>query len=195
MLKKLLALATGILIFIVLLLLAADIDVGVWDITNDEGAGNGYTYIVDGNPANDSGTIDTIKFKLGANVSSKTITVIIMEKVDTNDFTARDYETITGITGNSGDTITLSAPGDFTALNIVSGDYIGMWITDCTVARHNTPSYGWWYLGSDEKECTSTTFSYSAASDLSMYGETVEAAEEENVIFFGINFLGRTFLR
>lgn len=157
----------------------ANIDVGDYDIANEGASNSGYTYITPANPANASGTIDTIKFKLAAEVSDKSIIIAIFEKVNGSTFTARDQETVTGISGSANDIITLTAPTDFTALNIVTGDYIGFYHSEGAPPARKSPNgeqYGIWYSASEETECTDKEFSFLATYDVSMYGETVEEA-------------------
>ena len=129
----------------------ATIDVG--QDAGSSSAGNGYTIVVKTNPANDTGTIDHIDIST-ANFGQD-MDVASLYVVSGNNLSTRDNVTIT--TKNPP---TYDAPGDFTAFDINSGDYIGCYYNASTAGLRASTGYsGMWYANADYITCSNQAFS------------------------------------
>lgn len=102
----------------------------------DEELGNDVTYILD-EPAPITGTITQIEYYVG--VSGGDLSIGIFTKSG-SDFT--DIDSIVNLSSTSG-LHQLSSPGDFTAMPINAGEYLGCMFV--VLERNSTGASGFWY--------------------------------------------------
>jgi len=128
---------------------------------------------IDGNAtASGTGTITQIKMFVHA-VGDDNWKVGIFYRPDAggapNNFTCRDatgnLDVDTGLN-------TFNAPGDFTALSVVEGDFIGVFFNGGSIDATGSAGTNWWLAG-DQTACEDTEFS-AYTSVLSLYGEGSE---------------------
>jgi len=168
-----LAICIVLILFMVKIAFSADIDVGSPAIDRDLTTGDGYTNILKANPVNATGTINHIEVYM-ADTAQHDITIASFEEVSANTFTARDNSgVITTVPGLN----TFNAPGDFTAFDISTGDYIGFYcVGGCYVDKTNSGDGAWYDFG-DKTSCENEGFTWVADRTISLYatGSTGEA--------------------
>ncbi len=147
---------------------SASIDVG--ETVSDSYTTNTNTWFNLANPANGTGTIDHIDVKTGAN---GTIDFATFTDEGSDVYSTNGTATIALTTG----TLSLDAPGDFTAFNVTTGDYIGMYSATYMVARWiDTGAGGAMYKSGDNVPCSSETFASFGGASAGFYlyvtGET-----------------------
>lgn len=126
-----------------------------------------YTSVVKGYAAGGTGTIDHIEVQtsnFGTNGKFGTFSA------SGNNLTSNAYVTIANYGSGS---LTFDAPGDFTAFNVNTGDYIGQYNVAGRVAH---PSGDTWYLSGDQFPCTNATFSAYATYELALYATGATSA-------------------
>jgi len=134
------------------------IDIGSPAIDRATYWGNNYTIILKENPANDGGTVTEVELFMNG---AATVTVAIFEKVNGDTFTARDSESLGSIPiGYSKHTV---------SLNVVAGDYIGLYMIGSGIKRDDFGD-GMWYLTGDYTACVNQVFSSGADRTFSLYG-------------------------
>lgn len=130
--------------------------------------GTRYTYINEGNPANDSGTIDTVEIWMA--VAGTGVKVAPFEEVDTDTFTTRDEHTLGNVA--SGSKQTFSGIENF---NVATGDYLGIAGDSGTLDADLSGGAGMWRATGSYIPCTSQSFTALSGYELSLCGtgETV----------------------
>ncbi len=101
------------------------VDIGAAAINRISNVIQNITYVTLDNPANATGTLDTIEIWANANLSGCRVGTFYL--VSGTTYHCRDSATIGAVT--SGSKQTFVAPGDFTAFDVVTGDFIGMYFT------------------------------------------------------------------
>jgi len=145
----------------------AAIDIGPGATDRAAAFGQYYTNIAKGNPANLSGTLDHLDIWLQA-YSSGTIDFATFYVVSGNYLSTRG--TALGLTPAAGDN-DFDAPGDFTAFDVESGDYLGVYLPlGVNVEVDTTGGSGFWFKASDEIPCTNVEFSSNDSYELSIGG-------------------------
>lgn len=150
---------------------STEIDIGAAAINRGATAGY-YTLIATENPANDTGTIDSVGIYAYNNLSN--CEVATFEEVDTNTFTTRDSETLGTVTAPTDDT-----PQTFSGLDmdVTAGDYLGMYYSSGEMEIDTSGSGIWLVLDrADYIPCTSQEFYFLAGRTLSLYGTGETAA-------------------
>ena len=143
---------------------SADIDVGSLDagiVTLAD-----FTFINKTNPSNDTGTIDLITYR--GHTTPTTVDVASFADEGSNVFSTNGTGSIS-YSGSSADE-TFYAPGDFTAFDINSGEYIGAY----NLSSHKLASTGFlgvWYTTSDDIPADSVTFIFAAGYGMVLYAE------------------------
>lgn len=131
------------------------------------------TRIVKDNPANATGTIDYICIYCGG---------VAMENVEVASFADEGSNVLStnGVSGNLGTLLTdqqniFNAPGDFTAFNINSDEYIGCYHSSSSGAiRGDQSGAGLWYKTGDQIPASSVTFTWAANYRVSIYATGTE---------------------
>ena len=143
---------------------ATEIDVGADAIDRTSPKGSA-TYVGKNNPANDTGSIDTIEMWFdtngdddGANVEVATFSA------SGNVLTSRDSEVIGTVTKGSKQTFTGKD------MDIATGDYIGIYYTAGWIETTIAGGLGHWYKGGDHIPCISEAFISSGGRIFSLYG-------------------------
>lgn len=175
--KTLLIIGIVLLIF-QMVVLAVDIDVGGQAIDRNDYNELTKTWIVKENPANATGKITTVE--IWANQDLAGAIVAIFTQGVANVFTARDSHSIGNITAGSKQTFEVD-------LNVVEGDFIGLYWTSGRMEWSSTGDGDWNYDG-NATSGVDLEFSFRANKAGSIYGigATTEGGEA-NAIFFGTN--------
>lgn len=140
-----------------------------------------YTYVDRVNPADGTGTITTIE--IWAKTSLANCEVATFYVVSGNTLSTRDTHTIGAVTSGSKQT--------FSGLSIAvqTGDYLGITWTLGAIEKDSGTTN--WYKSGDNIPCTDVTFILAASPNgatMSLHGTGATTAEEDNAIFFGMNF-------
>ena len=176
--KKILLIIALVLCIFQLIVMAAAITIGLPATDRPNALSTDNTCVNKLAVASETGTITSIE--VWANEDLTNVRVATFFLVSGNNLTARDSEAIAG-TITAGSKVTKAV-----TLDVVAGDYIGIYylgMMDFTSSGYS----GIWYLAGDQTSCTDTTFSLASAAGMSLYG-TGTTAEEDDAIFFGINF-------
>ncbi len=166
--KKILLIIILVLAIFQMVVLATDIYIGAPAI--DRGASLGAYTMINDNPANESGIINNVE--IWASTSLVNCEVAIFYKPDPggfpNNFTTKDVQFIGAVTSGSKQTF----PVD---LDVVAGDYIGIYFTSGNIERDSSGCDGMWYKSNDRIPCANLAFTNLATSAISLYGtgETV----------------------
>jgi hypothetical protein len=137
------------------------VDIGSAAIDRAAGIAYNYTFIIKENPANVSGVITLVEIYVPAGFTASNVKVATFTQISENHFTTRDTEDIGNIT--TGYTI------HKVSLDVVTGDYIGIFFTAGSVSRDDSGT-GYWYLLGDNIPCADTTFGFQANRTISLYG-------------------------
>jgi hypothetical protein len=122
-----------------------------------------YTMVNQNNPANDTGTLDTVEIwfenTLGSGDNCDVATFYV---VSGNNLTSRDIASLGSVTQGSKQT--------FSGLSIAvsSGDYLGKYSSTGYIERDGT-GVGYWYVSGDKLPCTNQAFSSTANRIPSLY--------------------------
>ena len=155
------------------------IDVG--EVSADRGGRSfeNNTVITMANPANADGVIDEIDFWENDGDGGP-IDCASFTDEGSSVFSTRDSS---GDIATNGGELNAVAPGDFTAFDIVTGDYLGAYI-QVRIEFDSSGGGGYRYESGDYVPCSSVSFSsnYSAAGALSLYGRGTEEAGGANAL-------------
>lgn len=146
------------------------IDVGSSCSDRTSSLGHGYTYVDKANPANATGTIDTVCVYSASELYTLSVASF---SATGNDLTTNGTAFL-GDQGGSGSKTWTAAGNDFTAFNINSGEYIGCYWTGGNIDS-DTSGIGLWGLDGEYIPCTSQTFSYWSTYCISLYATGTEA--------------------
>lgn len=140
------------------------IEIGVV-VVQDANNSSGYTLVQANHPASGSGTITAVSFEVETQV--ETLTIIIMELVAANTYTARSYQILgTKAAGLHSDVAV--------SLAVVEGDYIAYYYSAGAMYHLNAGGAGGtgeYYKAGDQKECVAEAFSLNSANgQLYLYG-------------------------
>ena len=139
------------------------IDIGSAATDRDSSHITDYTIVSFDNPANDTGTIDTIEVWADTSLTSFQVATFIDE--GSNVLSTRDSETIGNVTSGSMQTIS------GLDMDVVAGDYIGFYASAGQVERSNSVGVGYWYLSGDSIPAASVAFSWLGLTrNSSIYG-------------------------
>lgn len=176
--KILLIIGVTLLIF-QMIVLAVDIDIGSPAIGRPSSAYLPYTYVNVDNPANESGTITQVELWSQTNIADCVVATFYV--VSGNNLSTRDTYYI--------GSVALGAKRTFGVnLTVEAGDYIGINATSGDLEAHSAGYAGLWRYSGDAIPCTNVLFILLAGDTMSLYGTGTTVEEEENAIFFGINF-------
>jgi hypothetical protein len=131
-----------------------------------------YTLVQKYNPANASGTIDTIQIFCSISLTTNTLVATFYIESGSN-LSTRDYCNLGAVTQGSVQTFT--APDDFTALDVETDDMIGItWDTNGQLDRNTSDAPGYFYINTAQIPCSDVTFG-SLNGWHSLYGTGSEA--------------------
>jgi len=151
------------------------IDVGNPAINRNDFIPKNNTVIDKNVSADGSGKIKTIETYFLGNMTN--VKVGIFYVVSGNFLTTRSNVTLGPVTGNSKQIITKDSGGNDISLDVVAGDYIGVYFTAASGGIENTWLGGaTWYLGGDKIPCTNQEFSFDAThykTSIHGIGETI----------------------
>jgi len=146
------------------------IDLGPASLDRGSNVG-GFSLVAKENPANDSGTIDTVTVYFSANSGNFDVATCT-EDGSNNITTTRDDETTAGGYAAGEHAISVS-------LNVVTGDYAGCYVQNSgSLERDLSGADGYWYKSGDNIPCTAVAYSWATPRTISLYmtGETPAAA-------------------
>lgn len=147
--------------------MAIDVGPGAW---NDAAAYSSRTAVDETNPANADGTIDHVEtFFSGTGTNFESASFI---HEGGTDFSTNG---VSGALGNLADGFNeWDAPGDFTAFNISTGEYIGAYWASGTIERRAQGNM--WFNVADNIPASSVTFSnYVTTREVALYATGVES--------------------
>jgi len=177
--KKILLIIFLIMAIFQMVVLATDIDIG--SAATDRGTSgfeDSYTIVVKENPANETGKITSIEIWAYQDMTG--VEVATFYVVSGSNFSTRDSEAIPG-------TVTAGAKRTFTVdLDVVAGDYIGIYWTGGHIEL-DTSGEGVWFTMGDDIPADNVEFMFLHPSTVSLYG-TGATVEAGNAIFFGMAF-------
>ena len=175
------------------------IDVGASAIDRDAYYGKGQTYIGTANPANATGTLDTIEIWAHLNLTlCEAITAFWISNVSGSEdiYETRDEHAIGSVTAGSAQEFSGIANFD-----VETDDCIGMYFT---VGYIQVDPYGdgagrWYYEAGDQTAAENqATYWWSGARDGSIYGTGSEAGEARHLIIpeiIGKDLIGETLIK
>lgn len=179
--KKILLIIALTFIIFQMVVLAADIDIGSAAIDRAYANSIADTWIVKENPANANGTITSIEIYCNQALQNCEVATFYSTGID--EFSTRDTHFIGTVTAGSKQT--------FSGLDIdvETGDYLGYYASGGKDENDNSGTGVWFKYDTDAIPCTETGFTFIDDATISFYGTgTTEEEEEDNVIFFGMNF-------
>ena len=162
------------------------IDIGSPAIDRNIYCSPANTWIDENNAANATGTIDTIKIYAvtGYNITNPYIATFYV--VSGDNLTARDRVRLATITAGSEVTRTTDYDGNPISLDVVTGDYIGIYISSGRIElSSDSGGGGLWYLSGDQTQCTDTTFTHVATDRITSLNGTGTSPTTYN--YFGTN--------
>ncbi len=145
---------------------ATEIDVGSAAIDRDAiGYTNTFTFILKDNPANDTGTLDTVEVWAYTDLTGLKVGTFSGSGTSYND---RDYETIGSVTSGAKRTFT------GLSIDVVTGDFLGMYVSGGRMERSSSGYSGYGYKEGDQFGSGSQTYTVISDTTLSLYatGET-----------------------
>ncbi|GAH36964.1 unnamed protein product, partial [marine sediment metagenome] len=168
-------------------------DIVVGNSATDRGSNAGFSNwtIVDAcTSADGTGKITTVEvwvYSAGAGCK-----VAIFYRPDSsgapNNLTARDSE-IVQIDGEESGVIPSGSKQTFTVdLDVVEGDFIGIYGTSGSIEMEAEASDGYWYEAGDQTSCINVEFAETTGKILSLRGIGATEEEEANAVWFGTNF-------
>lgn len=179
--KKILIVIAFVFLIFQLIVLAINIEIGTEAIDGTAFFCNNYTTINRNGSANASGTITSVEIWVKANMSDVEVATFYITGV--NEFSTRDSELIGSVTAGAKRTFVVD-------IDVQTGDYIGFYTTAGNAAFQSGTGGTVLRLEGDYIPCTEEVFEI--VSDdwtISLYGSGVGVeVEEENVIFFAVDF-------
>jgi len=142
---------------------ATEIDIGAPAINRNTIFDARDTWVEESNPANETGTIDTIEIWAANDISDCEAATFIHE--GSNVFSTRDTELLGLVPAGSKQT--------FSGLDcdVTAGDYIGAGgASDGDIEADSTGGTGIWFGSGDKIPCSSVTFTHYASYIMSLYG-------------------------
>ena len=162
---------------------ATDIDVGI-SATSREATTGGWTWIETSNGANASGDLDHLEFYGGFFFE---LDIVFATFNDEGSNTYSTVNTISAISITSDTFHEFDAPGDFSALPITEGDYLGAYIE--TTAYYDASGGGGAALKNGNfVPASSVTFLYNSGYAISINGSGETTASSLGIRIFGNNF-------
>jgi len=184
--KKILLIIFLIMAIFQMVVLAADIDIGLEAFDRENGFSTNITMISRDNPANETGTITIVEIWADEEMGGCEVATFF----STNGviLTTRDSEVVDN--GNGAGVVLAGSKQTFTVdIDVQAGDMIGLYCSSGKISFDGSGSVGMYYQAGDKIPCETTVFIAEAGYRLSLYGEGELAAEEEaNAIFFGTTF-------
>lgn len=150
------------------------IDVGVGCNNLSHSVSNGFTRVAVNNPANATGTIDSVCVWANSNMTGIEYASFIDE--GGNVLSTNGDTNGSNLAAAAGQQTTHTAPGDFSAFAISSGEHIGIWWTGGALDRDITASSPAWLDGGDQVPCISSQFTYEENRELALYAVGAEVA-------------------
>lgn len=172
------------------------IDIGEAAIDRAGGASYNTTWINKGNPANDTGTIDSIEIYALNNLSGCKIGIFYT--TNGNTLKCRSVVTLGAITAGSKQTFTTDSESNAISLTVVTGDYIGIYFASGDIESAYVGGDNLWYQTADH--CVvddSVAYSVHTGHLISLYGggytvaaPTVTTASATSVASFSATLNG-----
>jgi hypothetical protein len=136
------------------------IDLGTAAIDRPTYSIEGNTYIELDNPANASGRITSVE--IWADITLTGCKVATFYLVSGNNYSTRDYESIADVVAGGVRTFAVN-------LDVVAGDFIGIYYTGGRIEKDSTIGSRTWIAG-NQIPCTNYTFNAPSLSMYSLYG-------------------------
>lgn len=134
-----------------------------------------YTNIAEPNPANADGSIDYMCLYLKDSYGGNNVDIASFEKTNGNDFKTNGYAE--GLSSSDGKN-EWNAPGDFTAFNINTGEYIGFYgVVKVSIGAGTN----FWNKYGDQIPSNSQTYDVLTNYDASIYATGAEAAAARRI--------------
>ena len=146
------------------------IDIGAAATDRNINLAPAYTGIDLENPANDTGTLTSIEIWLALDGSG---VKVFTASRDGDKFTPRDVVTLADITAGSKVTRTTDVSSNPIALEVESGDYIGVYTGGGRVERGASGGSGFYYKAGDQTAAGEQTYTLASGEVLSLYATGV----------------------
>lgn len=147
------------------------IDIGHAAEDGNSTAGLTFARLDKNNPANDTGTLDTVE--IWANTNLTNCKVGTLYSAGGNDYTCRDVHVIGSVTAGSKQTFS-----GITGFNVTSGDLMGIYATGGVLEGNDAGGIGAWYYAGDSINAaqTETYTTWKANGWYAVYGTGSVAA-------------------
>ena len=159
--KKILLIIVIVFCIFQMIVLAVDIDIGEPAIDRGSQIYYSRTFVNQGNPANESGSITSVE--IWANITINNCEVATFYVVSGNNLSTRDTEFIGTVTAGSKQTFEVN-------LDVQAGDYIGIWVPSGAMEYETSGGGGMWRNEEDQIPCSDVSFSLYADYVVSLYG-------------------------
>jgi len=161
-----------------------NIDIGSDPTDREDSLASNTTWIDKNNPANETGIITSIE--IWAETELENCEVAIFYVVSGNNLSTRIGGTVTlgTVTAGSKQTFTEDSESDPISLNVVAGDYIGIFYTAGTIERSFSGAGTWGAVG-DYIPCINVAFAVNANRSISLYGT---GGSETGILTIGDSF-------
>ena len=159
--KKILLIIFTIILILSVNVLAIDIDIGEPAIDRDNKIYYSRTFVNQGNPANDSGSITSVE--IWTNIEITNCEVATFYVVNGNNLSTRDTEFIGTVLKGAKRTFNVD-------LDVEAGDYLGIWVPVGAIEYDSSGGEGIWRNEEDQIPCTNVAFTVDADCVLSLYG-------------------------
>lgn len=140
-----------------------------------------FTFVNKGATANGTGTITSVEIWAHSALSNCEVATFFV--VSGNNLSTRDTHTIGSVTAGSKQTFS------GLSLDVQTGDYLGIYYNNGTIDLDTSGGDGMWFKSAQDLiPCTNQLFDSTSGYVLSLYGTGTTTEEEDNAIFFGMNF-------
>ena len=151
-----------------------DIDIGTGAVTTGEGGWPAtWNVIAKGNPANATGTIDTIEIYSADDLTDVKVGTFYGSGTS---YSNRDYVTIGSVTSGSKQTFTEDSGSNTISIEVVEGDLIGIYWSSGFIEQETHSGVGFYYKSGDQFGAGEQTYTFIDGREISVYGTGEEAA-------------------
>lgn len=154
----------------------AAIDIGDPAINRPGNYTNGFTFILLGNPANESGTLDEVKIWCTANISGCKVGTFYLDGSDPN-YINRDSATLGNVTQGSEQTFS------GLSIDVISGDFIGIYYSGGNMEATTSGETGLKFVAGDQMGTGSQNYGTLSGDTMSLNatGETAGTNMQVNI--------------
>ncbi|MBE3143553.1 MAG: hypothetical protein IMZ61_06480, partial [Planctomycetes bacterium] len=144
-----------------------NIDVGPGAANRATNTTTAYTYIDLANPANATGKVTLIELWFDTDATGVLVGSFAVNGGDPTKYTNRAYGTIGAVA--SGAKRTFNAPADFTEFDVVTGDYLGVYMGTGLIDTDTLGGSGVYFKAGNQFGAGEQTYASAAAAAVSIY--------------------------